>query len=179
VTPTTPRASAPGTVGGPGVLQLDAESASVAFRRVLPHRIEEVWAAITDPKELEKWFMVTVTRDPATGRLEMEHATGVRATGRVLEWDPPRVYEYEWIVEPGPQLPRGENSIVRWELSAVREGTLLVLTHRKLTRRTAEVFAGGLRSLLDRLAAHLDGASLPEPPWAARTRGRDRPGPDP
>jgi uncharacterized protein YndB with AHSA1/START domain len=167
----TPRRGAAGTVGGPGLLQVDHESARVAFQRILHHPIEDVWAAITDPKQLEMWFMTKVSHESTTGRLEMRHVNGVRATGRVLEWNPPRVYEYEWIVDPGPALPHGENSIVRWELSSLNEGTLLVLTHRKLTRRTAEVFARGFEALLDRLSAHMDGTPLPEPPWLAQARG--------
>jgi uncharacterized protein YndB with AHSA1/START domain len=169
----TPRKGAAGTVGGPGALRIDQESASVAFQRVLHHPIDEVWAAITDPKQLERWFMTQVSREPSTGRLEMRHANGVRATGRVLHWDPPRVYEYEWIVDPGPGVPHGENSIVRWELSSLHEGTLLVLTHRKLTRGTAEVFARGFEALLDRLSAHMDGTPLPEPPWLGQARGAE------
>jgi uncharacterized protein YndB with AHSA1/START domain len=173
MSPTTPRGGAPGTVGAPALLQVDHESASVVFRRLLRHPIEDVWAAITDSKQLEMWFMTKVSRESTTGRLEMRHANGVDARGRVLEWNPPRVYEYEWIVDPGPTLPHGENSIVRWELSSLKEGTLLILTHRKLTRRTAEVFARGFKVLLDRLSAQMDGTPLPEPPWLAPTRGVD------
>jgi uncharacterized protein YndB with AHSA1/START domain len=169
----TPRRGAAGTVGGPGLLQVDHESARVAFQRILHHPIEDVWAAITDPKQLEIWFMTKVSRESTTGRLEMRHANGVRATGRVLEWNPPRVYEYEWIVDPGPVLPHGENSIVRWELSSHKEGTLLVLTHRKLTRPTAEIFARGFSTLLERLSAQMDGTPLPEPPWLAQALGVD------
>lgn len=165
----TPSEPAPGTVGGPGLLVPDGERATVTFHRMLPYPIEDVWTAITDPKELERWFMVKVSREPTTGRLEMWHSTGVRATGNVLVWDPPRVYEYEWMVEPEPALRSGEDSVVRFELSAVPGGTLLVLTHRKLSRRTAEVFANGLKSFLDRLAAQLGGAPLPMPGWLAAT----------
>jgi uncharacterized protein YndB with AHSA1/START domain len=170
----TPRTGAAGTAGGPGQLQVAQEGASVVFRRILQHPIEEVWSAITDPKQLETWFMVKVSRESATGKLEMFHANGVRATGRVLEWSPPRVYEYEWVIDPGPSLPHGENSIVRWELASLKEGTLLVLTHRKLTRPTAEVFARGFTAFLDRLSAQMDGTPLPEPPWLGQTRGLHR-----
>jgi uncharacterized protein YndB with AHSA1/START domain len=160
-------ASGPGGVGGPGLLEADRGSASVTFRRWLPHPIEEVWAAVTDPKDLEAWLLAKVRReDRRGGRLEMEHPNGVHATGRVLEWSPPRAYEYEWNLPPGPYQPDGEASIVRWELTPSEGGTLLVLTHRRLSRPTAEVFVRGLSVLLDRLSAHLDGTPMPEPPWA-------------
>ena len=157
----------PGSVGGPGLLEGGSETASVVFRRLLHHPIEDVWAAVTDPKELEVWFLAKVRREDATGgALVMEHPNGVHATGRVLEWQPPFVYEYEWNLPPGPTRPVGEASVVRWELRSVSDGTLLVLSHRRLSRPTAQVFARGLRVLLDRLAAQLDGQPLPDPPWA-------------
>jgi uncharacterized protein YndB with AHSA1/START domain len=157
-----------GSVGGPGLLQSDGQTATILFRRLLRHPIQDVWEAITDPDQLESWFMVKLTRDdPPGGRVVMEHPNKVRATGRVLEWRPPRTYEYEWSLPAGPSQPDGEESIVRWELTPVEGGTLLVLTHRKLTRPTAAVFSRGLGVFLDRLSAHLDGRPLPGPPWLA------------
>jgi len=157
-----------GSVGGSGRLERDGEKASVVFRRLLRHPINDVWAAITDPVQLESWGMVRVTREEAQGgRVEMAYANGVHATGRVLEWSPPRVYEYEWNLPPGPNLPDGEASVVRWELSPVEEGTLVVLTHRRLSRQTAEVFVRGLTAFLARLAAFMDGTPMPDPPWGS------------
>jgi uncharacterized protein YndB with AHSA1/START domain len=164
----------PGDVGGPGILQVDGDTASIVFRRLLRHPIEEVWSAVTDPKKIEVWFMVKVTREESPGgRLTMEHPHGVHATGRVLEWRPPRTYEYEWNLPPGPHQPNGEKSIVRWELSPAGAGTLLVMTHRRLTRPTAEIFVRGVRVFLDRLSAQMDGVPLPEPPWLATSRAGD------
>lgn len=165
----TPRAGA-GSVGGPGLLEADGEKSTLRFRRLLRHPIGDVWEAITDPAEVETWFMARVSREDAPGgRLEFEHLGGVRATGRVREWHPPRVYEYEWNVATAPNLPEGEASIVRWELTPVEGGTLLELTHRRLTRATARTFVRGLGDLLDRLSAHLDGRPLPFPPWLSPT----------
>ncbi len=94
-----PQDAAAGTVGGPGSLQSEGSQASVVFRRLLGHPIQDVWDAITDPAQIEAWFMAKVTReDRAGGRLEMEHPNHVRASGQVLEWRPPRIYEYR--VEP-------------------------------------------------------------------------------
>ncbi len=161
-----PRSEA-GRVGGPGLIEADRDRATLTFRRLLPHPIDTVWEAITDPEQIERWFLAKVRRDAAPGgRLEMEHPNGVRASGRVLAWDPPRLYEYEWDVSPGPRSPVGEASVVRWELSPTRGGTLLVMTHRRLTRARAEVFVRGLPVLLDRLAASLAGDPMPDPPWA-------------
>ncbi|MGA8303715.1 MAG: SRPBCC domain-containing protein [Thermoplasmata archaeon] len=164
----------PGAVGGPGLLHVDPEGASLVFRRLLRHPIEDVWEAITDPEQLELWYMAKVSRDSAHGIVEFQHPNELRARGRLLEWTPPRIYEYEWNVAPGSGIPQGENSVVRWELSAVEDGTLLVMTHRKLSRRSAETFVRGFNDFLDRLCAHLDGAPLPEPPWLSRAHRNDR-----
>ncbi len=162
------RAPAPGDPGGPGRLEADGQKATLTFRRQLAHPIREVWEAITEPRQVEAWFMVKLRRDPGVGgRLEMEHPNEVRATGRVLVWDPPRIYEYEWNLPPGPNQPEGEASIVRWELTPHQGGTQLVMTHRQLSRSTANVFSRGFGVLLDRLASHLDGAPMPQPPWVA------------
>jgi uncharacterized protein YndB with AHSA1/START domain len=171
--------SAPGvgsrnTIGVTGMVQVDGESATLVFQRLLLHPIEEVWEAITDPKQIAVWYMAKVSRDSPRGTVEIRHTKDVHSTGRVLEWDPPRVYEYEWNVAPGPHLPHGERTIVRWELAPAEGGTLLVMTHRKLTRPTAETFAGGFAAFLDRLAAYLDGTTpLPEPAWMAQARRLD------
>jgi len=159
----------PGSVGGPGLLQAEEGKARLVFRRLLPYPIQDVWSALTDPKSVEVWFMAKVTRENSPGgRLAMEHPNGVHAAGRVLEWDPPRIYEYEWNLQPGPNRPDGEASVVRWELTPTQGGTLLVLTHQKLTRATAEVFARGLPTFLERLSAHMAGKPLPDPPWIPR-----------
>jgi uncharacterized protein YndB with AHSA1/START domain len=168
MTGNAPDGDQPGGVGGPGRLRFEGETATIVFRRQLRHSIQDVWAAITEPAQIEAWLMAKVEReDSRGGRLEMEHPNGVRATGRVLEWLPPRIYEYEWNLAPSPNNPSGEASIVRWELSPSEGGTLLVLTHQKLTRPTAAIFVRGLKTFLDRLSAQLDGTALPPPPWVS------------
>ena len=162
----SPPALAPGSIGGPGLLEVGEEKASMTFRRQLRHPIEAVRAAITDQKQLERWFVAKVRRQDAPGgALEMEQPNGVLATGRVLEWNPPRAYEHEWNLPPGPGHPGGEASIVRWELSPREGGTLLVITHRRLSRPTEETFVRGFKVFLDRLSAQLDGTPLHEVPW--------------
>lgn len=173
---TSPPSVGAGSVGGPGQFHEDGEKATIRFRRLLHHPIQDVWAAITEPGQVKEWFLAIVTREGGPGgKLEWEHPGGIRATGTVLEWRPPRAYEYEWNIPPGPNVPDGESSTVRWELTPTEEGTLLVLTHRRLTRATARTFVRGLGDLLDRLSAHLDGRPLPYPPWLAPEAGAAHP----
>jgi uncharacterized protein YndB with AHSA1/START domain len=145
-------------------LTVSGEFATLVFRRRLRHPPERVWQAITDPEQMRSWFLTEAKVEGRPGGT-VDLVTGpdrVHATGRVLEWDPPRLWEHEWNVLPGPFLPKGEAAIVRWELTPVSDGTLLEVTHRRLTRATAETFARGIRGFMDRLAAQLDGTPLPE-----------------
>jgi len=146
----------------------DGDRATLVFRRFLRHPPERVWDALTDPAQIRVWFMTEAKIDGRKGGT-VEMVTGpnrVRSNGRILEWDPPRLYEYEWNTSPTAYVPTGESSVVRWELTPANQGTLLVLTHRKLSRATAATFSRGLRAFLDRLDAQLDGAALPD--WQAR-----------
>ncbi|MCI4323522.1 MAG: SRPBCC family protein [Thermoplasmata archaeon] len=144
--------------------------ATLVVRRFLRHSPPEVWTALTDPDQVRQWFLTEAKVDGRIGGT-IEMTTGsfrVQATGRVLSWEPPRLYEYEWNVAPRPSLPEGERSIVRWELRPVEGGTQLTLTHSHLTRSTADVFGAGMEAFLDRLEAQLDGRPLPD--WEERLR---------
>jgi hypothetical protein len=91
---------------------------------------------------------------------------GFHWIGRILVWQPFTALEYEFNAEPHAHLPGGERSVLRYDLRPVDGGTLLILTHSRLTKRTALGFAPGTHALLDRLAAFLAGEALPN--WAAR-----------
>lgn len=78
----------------------------------------------------------------------------------VLVWDPPRVLELDWRQRNvGP-------TIVRYELTAEGEGTVLVLTHRGLRPTDARGYIPGQHDYLDRLRAYLDGTAIPD--WETR-----------
>lgn len=151
-----------------GHVSVEGEYATLTFERRLPHPPEAVWEAITEPGQLAEWYM---TRARIDGRMggSIDFWSGpsqLHVTGSILAWDPPHLFEHEWNVEPRPERPRGEQSIVRWEI--VREGdeSLLKLTHRRLTRETAQGFAPGIHAFLDRLEASL--AKTPLPDWRDR-----------
>jgi uncharacterized protein YndB with AHSA1/START domain len=152
-----------------GELTFDGDYARLFYQRRLPHPPERVWAALTDPAQVMQWLMASsVALDGRPGG-SLETVAGpshIRAQGKILAWDPPRVYEYEWNVDPRPELPEGERSFVRWELSAIEGETLLTLEHRRLSRSAGLGFASGWHAFLDRLAALIDGAALPD--WMER-----------
>jgi hypothetical protein len=72
------------------------------------------------------------------------------------------VFEHEWKIDARPQMPSGENALVRWELLPDGDGTLLRLTHARVSRRTARGIAPGIHANLDRLEAHLAHRPLPD-----------------
>lgn len=146
------------------------DHATLLFKRVLRHSPERVWSALTNPEELKIWFMWSAGTFEGRVGGTVESVAGpskIRATGKVLAWEPPRLLEYEFKVAPRPELPLGEDAVIRWELApAPDDSTLLSLTFSRLTRQTAVGFNPGMHVFLDRLIAQLDQASVPD--WLTR-----------
>jgi uncharacterized protein YndB with AHSA1/START domain len=146
-----------------GTVSFDGEHAIMTFRRRLPHPIETVWAAITDPAERTAWFGETTIDGDRIEMLPQDPPAAEEAkrmTGKILVWQPPHVFEHEWhqrIVE---------DSVVRYELAEDGDVTVLTFTHRGLSERNAKGFIPGTHAFLDRLAAHL--AAQPLPTWQER-----------
>ncbi len=152
-----------------GKVSLEGDYATIAFKRTFKHAPELVWNAITDPKELEEWLMCTSAQIDGRPGGSIEMISGpaqFHVKGKILKWEPPRIFEYEWKVEPVPQMPFGENAIFRWELIPLPDSTLLLVTYRNITRRTSLGFAPGTHVLLDRLEAQLNRNPLPD--WQSR-----------
>ncbi len=151
-----------------GRLTFEGDFATLTFERTIRHPVEAVWEAITDPQHLAQWYLTEARLDPRRGGT-IDYLSGpnrLHVTGKILAWEPPRLFEHEWNVEPRKDLPKGERSIVRWELTPVGDTTLLRFSHRRLTRQTAVVFAGGMHAFLDRLEDQLEGRPLGN--WLAR-----------
>ncbi len=151
-----------------GKVVFEGDYATVMFERYLPHEIETVWNALTDLRALSRWFMTSGSLEPKLGG-KVDFITGpsrFHVTGIVTAWDPPNLFEHEWNVGPTAELPGGEKAIIRWELSEADRGTILRLSHKKLTSNTAKGFVAGMHIFLDRLAAQLNGEALPV--WTER-----------
>ncbi|WP_116049574.1 SRPBCC family protein [Amycolatopsis palatopharyngis] len=154
-----------------GNLHIDGDRATMSFRRRVPYPIEAVWAALTDPDQRASWFGETTMEPRRGGMIEMLPSEPPvppdvkRMTGRILVWEPPAagrtaVLEHEWnqrIVE---------ESVVRYELVADGEATILTFTHSGLSARNAKGFIPGTHAYLDRLEAQLAGE--PVPLWSTR-----------
>ena len=100
-----------------------------------------------------KWsFLVAIAAKP-------EHK-GHYHHGEILAIDPPRLLEYSWYASFHPD--QNHQTVVRWELSAIAQGTHLKVTHSGL--KTMDGMATGysqgwpglvesLRNYLEKLAA--------------------------
>lgn len=151
-----------------GVVDTEGDHVTLRYERFLRHAPEVVWGALTEPEQLAAWFMQSGSIEARAGGA-IDVVMGVSQfhwTGAILTWDPPHIYEHEWNMDPRPEVPFGERTVVRWELTPVDGGTRVVVRHRHLTRGTGLGFAPGFHAFLDRLAAQLDGEPLPN--WMKR-----------
>lgn len=149
-----------------GTVAIDGQHATLSYERRLPHPIEVVWAALTDPDQRSAWFGSTVI-DPREGGMIETVSEGPpaprerrRITGRIRVWDPPHVLEHEWNQQGVSE------SVVRYELTPDGQQTLLTFVHRGLRAQDARGYAPGGHAFLDRLGAFLDAAEMPD--WQER-----------
>lgn len=149
-----------------GSISVEGEEATITFERHLPHPVEIVWEAITEPRKRSRWFGPT-SIDPRKGGVMITTAEGppapeeVRRTKAViLTWNPPHVFEYKDEAEDV-----GE-TVVRFELEKKGSTTILRMTNSRLKPEDATGYAPGWHAFLDRLEAYLNRSELPV--WGKR-----------
>ena len=130
-----------------GTLETIDGRPALRFERTLPHSIERVWRAVSEPAELAQWFPAAAEWTPSTG--ETFEAFG--ATGEVLEADPP--HRLVWTFG-------GER--YSFELTALEGGCRLVFVHVFDDRGRAAQTATGWDAYLSRLEPHLAGHPISE-----------------
>src|SRR5947208_15741585 len=91
-----------------GKVSYNGALATLVFQRVLPHPLEAVWQALTDPKQLSSWYMMRASADGRPGgSIDFSGGPGdFHITGRILQWDPPFDFERECKNGPRPGMPR-------------------------------------------------------------------------
>jgi uncharacterized protein YndB with AHSA1/START domain len=139
-----------------------ADSYQLRFERQLSQPVEQVWTALTDPAQLAQWLAPGEIELTLGGRVYLAFTDGDGVIdGRVTAFAPPRLLEFTWT-EKGD-----DRGIVRWELTGEDGGTRLVLTHTipAAARDFGLPALAGWHSLLDRLAALLDGRPFAPDRW--------------
>ena len=125
--------------------KLATKIALARFERRLPHRPEKVWRALTEQGELARWFPANVEGERGKGaplRFVFRNGESPALAGEITEWDPPRVLAYTM---------GGET--LRWELSPIPEGCLLVLRTETNDAQKPANDTGGWQACAHRLAA--------------------------
>ena len=129
------------------------ETPTLTFERRLSHPVDRVWRAITEPDELGHWFPSKVVVDELAVGAEMTFEfenmpldAPSTITGRVTDFDPPRVFAFQW----------GEDHL-KFELApdGLGDACLLRLTVTLGTRDKAARDAAGWHVCLDRLEERL------------------------
>jgi hypothetical protein len=121
---------------------------ALRFERRLNHSIERVWRAVTEPAELERWFVAEVPWQPVEGETFEAHGE----SGRITTLDPPRLLAWTWGVER-----------YSFELAPDGDGCLLVFTHVfNPELGPGWQHAAGWETYFNRLDAHVAGGYLSE-----------------
>jgi uncharacterized protein YndB with AHSA1/START domain len=88
----------------------------------LPHPVDRVWAALTDPAEFGRWFSQSASWELREGApMTMtwdEHGT---APGVIVAVEPTTRFAYRWGSEDRPLEP-GQSTLVEWTLAPNADG---------------------------------------------------------
>jgi len=142
------------------LIEAEGDRVGVRFERRLAHPPERVWRAITEPDDLAAWFPDTIEGEfgpDAEVRFPKFVEMGLPATGKVTEYDPPRLLAYTW----GP-------STLRFELEPDGDGCLLVFTDTLPREESAKNAAGWEVCLgdLERMLAGEEAAGREPDEWS-------------
>ncbi len=127
----------------------------VTLQRVFKVPIEDLWSALVEPDPVRSWCAPAKIEPRVGGRIELQAHDGTRMMeGMIREFDPPRVFEYDWVSEY-------ETTIVRYELEVAEAGARLTGTEHLLTDRAVPRRGAGWHHHFERLEAHLGGQPSP------------------
>jgi uncharacterized protein YndB with AHSA1/START domain len=130
---------------------------ALRFERRLPHPVEAVWSAVTNPDELASWFPAAVTVDLRQGgamTFVFPDEGLPPGNGVVKEYDPPHHFAFDW-----------DGTLLQFELEPQDGGAacLLRFTHFLQDRDAAARDLAGWHVCLDRMEQHLAGDSATAP----------------
>ena len=122
--------------------------------------VEAVWKALTDARELERWFPLEARVEPGEGgAIWMSWKNEYEGEQRILAWDPPRHLRTTWEMHAGDQPPqvtdyrletRGGKTVVR----VVTSGFPTDASWDDWVQGTIDGWAFELRSLKEYLERH-------------------------
>lgn len=120
---------------------------NLRFTRHLPHPIEKVWRAITEPEHLARWFPSTIDGERTPGApLTFRFDEDTELEGEMLAFEPPHRMELRW-----------GDDVLRFELRSEGDGTVLELTDTTPEQGKAARDGAGWHECLELLAAAVAG----------------------
>lgn len=126
-----------------------AETRSVIIERELPHPLEKIWRALTQPQLIEEWLMKNDFQPLLNQSFELRGDWGSVAC-KVLEIEPNRKLVYSWEAN-------GLESVVTWTLAPTGAGTNLRMEQSGF-RADQEQFYQGARAAWPRFLVALEQA---------------------
>ena len=150
-----------------GVIETHADGRTVIhFERHLPHPVERVWAAITDPEQVIRWWGELNADLRPGGNFALQwlntdeenRSSGWRGT--LTEYDPPRLLETRGVWGSSEEPWGQANASLRFELTPDGDGTVLRFTNtlEAMPDEYRTKTLAGWHWHLDALAGVLDGA---------------------
>ena len=146
---------------GVGDVRADGDRAALRYERRYAATPEEVWAAFTEPDSIRRWLFAEAIVEPRAGGVFELRWGEDAARGEVLVWQPPHVFEASWDESD-------VESVLRVEISASEEGSVLVLDHRGLTRPSVVGTGAGWHAHLAALGDVLGSRGRIEDRWQER-----------
>lgn len=147
---------------GDATYQIEDSRCTMRFERQLSQPIERVWAALTEPEELNAWFYPFEGTLAAGETVVIPWEENGGLSSKIVEFDPPKVFAWTW------HKPGEPESIVRWELTPESSGTRFVLTHSLpvLGANEPTDTLAGWQEHIDTLVDHLAGNTRA---WSSET----------
>jgi uncharacterized protein YndB with AHSA1/START domain len=140
-------------------------STQVCFVRRLPHPVDRVWEALTDPAELRRWWGDADLDLVDGGRFRLrwlntdEDGNVATLDGSITKLDPPRRFEISATWGSTATNDQGTPTTLTWELDPDGDHTVLRFTNT-VTPTPEDRGTGGLTAADTRTAAgwhlHLD-----------------------
>jgi uncharacterized protein YndB with AHSA1/START domain len=150
---------------------IDSEEFTVRRTVTIAAPIEKVWAAVTEPEHISRWFGQAAVFDDlavgASGSLTWDDYGTLAVL--IEELDPPRAIAYRWSNESGNAIEGDHvdpehSTVFRFTLEPVDSGTQLTVVESgfdtlSTPAESMESNRGGWDHELDELVTYLEGGS--------------------
>ena len=92
--------------------------------------VDVVWAVVTEPEHISRWFSDSVELDLRPGGRAVLHWDGQGTVhGRVERVEPPHVFSFRWVVPrtPDADVAPGNSTLVEFRLASEGDRTRLTV----------------------------------------------------